>query len=80
MVILPLTVDKISHNSVLLGYHPDTGGENAPVRHKCKEWLLSVVKLIMMTDFDSKTLSITALQMFKSDFELRVKAEALPSG
>lgn len=44
MVVLPLTVDKITHNGVLLGYHPDTGGENTPVRHKCKEWLLAVVK------------------------------------
>lgn len=26
MVVLPLTVDKINHNGVLLGYHPDTGG------------------------------------------------------
>lgn len=83
MAVSPLTVDKTNHNCVLLGYHLDIwGGLGAPVRHNCRGWLLVTVNLMTLSSWDTTTLPSYPFRgnVLKFDFELRVKAKALPPG
>lgn len=57
-------------------------GENAPVRYNCRGWFLVAVNLMTLSSSDSKTPPSFPFRgnVLKFDFELRVRAKALPSG
>lgn len=81
MAVTSTNGDNTNHNCMLLGYHCDSGGEDAPVRNNCGEWLLVAVKLMTLSGSDTTTpLSYPFKKnVLKFDFVQGVKAKALSS-
>lgn len=78
MAVLPQTVDKTNRNSVLLGYRWDTGGRMHLLLQEMVTGCCELDDADWFWHYNS--LRHTPSDVLKFDFELGVKAKALPSG